>query len=247
VDILSNGRLDLGVGKGYRTKEFTGFGIVREQREAQLEEGMEVIRRAWTEECFSFDGQYYHLTDVRLSPRPVQQPHPPLWIGARGKKAVERAARLGCHLMGTGEVEQQRFYDQALQSCGHNPQDFSIAQLRWVYLAESRERAWDDVEEHMYYLFTHAFPLLQQAGDLRKDRSMQALPNSRALRQIDPTIPGGAPIVGTPEDCIRAIERYQQETRITHLAMGMHLPGLAPEKSRKSLQLFAQEVLTHFK
>jgi len=247
VDILSNGRLDLGVGKGYRTKEFTGFGIAREERDVQLEEGMEVIRRAWTEECFSFDGQYYHLTDVRLSPRPVQQPHPPLWVGARGKKAVERAARLGCHLMGTGEVEQQQFYDQALKSCGHNPQDFAIAQLRWVYLAESRERAWDDVEEHMYYLFTNAFPLLQQAGDLRKDRSMQALPNSRALRQIDPTIPGGAPIVGTPEDCIRAIERYQQETRITHLAMGMHLPGLAPEKSRKSLQLFAREVMTHFK
>ena len=115
VDILSNGRLDLGVGKGYRVKEFTGFGIPRDQREALLEEGLEVIRRAWTEESFSFEGKFYQLRDVRLSPRPVQQPHPPVWIGARGKKSVERAARLGCHLMGTGEFELQQFYDHALK------------------------------------------------------------------------------------------------------------------------------------
>lgn len=247
VDILSNGRLDLGVGKGYRVKEFTGFGVAREQRDALLEEGLAVVRRAWTEERFSFDGQFYHLTDVSLSPRPVQQPHPPLWIGARGKKAVERAARLGCHLMGTGEIEQQRVYDQALQRSGHNPRDFFLAQLRWVYLADSREHAWDDVEAHMHYLFSTAFPLLKEAGDLPADRAMREPPGPKELRTIDPTIPGGAPIVGTPEDCVQAIERYQQETRVTHLAMGMHLPGLAPAKVARSLELFAREVMPHFR
>lgn len=247
VDILSNGRLDLGVGKGYRVKEFQGFGVAREQRDAQLEEGLEVLRRAWTEERFSFDGQYYHLRDVRLSPRPVQEPHPPLWIGARGKKAVERAARLGCHLMGTGEAAQQRFYDQALAQCGRNPHEFFIAQLRWVYLAETREQAWGDVEAHLHYLFTTAFPLLKEAGDLRADRAMREPPGPQALRTIDPTIPGGGPIVGTPEDCRRAIERYQHETRVTHLALGMHLPGLAPAKIRQSMTRFAREVMPHFK
>lgn len=247
VDILSNGRFDLGVGKGYRVNEFSSFGLPREQRNAMLEEGLEVIRRAWTEECFSFAGRYYQLTDVQLSPRPVQKPHPPIWIGARGKKAIERAARMGFHLMGTGEVEQQRDYDRALERHGRNPKDFFLAQLRWVYVAESREKAWDTVGEHLYYLFTSAFPLLQQAGDLPADRAMSQLPSLEQLRTIDPTIPGGAPIVGTPEDCIRAIERYQQETRVTHLAMGMHLPGLAPEKVRGCLELFAREVMPHFK
>lgn len=247
VDILSNGRLDLGVGKGYRVKEFRGFGIPREQREARMEEDVEVIHQAWTQKRFSFDGQFYHLAEVSLVPRPVQQPHPPIWIGARGKKAADRAARLGCHLMGTSEVEQQRFYDQALQRYGRNPQDFFIAQLRWTYLADSRDRAWDDVGEHLHYLFSTAFPLLKEAGDLRADRSMREPPNLQDLRKVDPTIPGGAPIVGTVEDCIRAIERYQQETRVTHLALGMHLPGLAPAKIRQSMTRFAREVMPHFK
>lgn len=247
VDLLSNGRLDLGVGKGYRVKEFQGFGMAREQRDVHLEEGLEIIRRAWTEEQFSFDGQIYHLKDIRVMPRPVQQPHPPLWVGARGKKAIERAARLGCHLMGTGEIELQRYYDQALQRYGRNPRDFFLTQLRWVYLADSREQAWNDVEDHLHYLFTSAFPLLKEAGDLRRDRSMGEMPPLSELRKIDPTIPGGLPIVGTAEDCIRAIERYQQETRVTHLALGMHLPGLAPAKVRQSMTRFAHEVMPRFK
>jgi alkanesulfonate monooxygenase SsuD/methylene tetrahydromethanopterin reductase-like flavin-dependent oxidoreductase (luciferase family) len=246
VDILSNGRLDLGVGKGYRVGEFVSFGVPREERAARLEEGLEVLHRAWTEERFSFTGKYYHLTEVSLSPRPVQQPHPPLWIGARGKKAVERAARLECHLMGTGEVEQQRFYDQALKKYGHKPQDFSIAQLRWVYLAKSREQAWDEVEEHLHYLFTSAGTWLKEAGDLPADRAMPEPPRPQDLRNIEPIFPG-APIVGTPEECIRAIEHYRQETRVTHLILGMHLPGLAPTKVRHSMELFAREVMPHFR
>lgn len=247
VDILSNGRFDLGVGKGYRNKEFHAFGFPRDQREVRLEEDLAVIQGLWTNESFSFDGDYYHLKDVCLTPRPVQQPHPPIWIGARGKKAVQRAARMGFHLMGTGEVAQQRAYDGELERCGRNPKDYYLAQLRWVYVAESRDKAWDLVGEHMHYLFSSAFPLLKEAGDLRADRAMDRVPSVQELRHIDPTIPGGAPIVGTPDDCIQALQRYQDETRVTHLAMGMHLPGLALDKVTECLELFAQEVMPRFR
>ncbi len=247
VDILSNGRFDLGVGKGYRSKEFHAFGFPREQREARLEEDLAVIQGLWTNESFSFDGDYYHLKEVCLTPRPVQQPHPPLWIGARGKRAVQRAARMGLHLMGTGEVAQQRAYDDELERCGRNLKDYYLAQLRWVYVAESRDKAWDIVGEHMHYLFSSAFPLLKEAGDLRSDRAMARVPSLEELRNIDPTIPGGTPIVGTPDDCIQALQRYQDETRVTHLAMGMHLPGLALDKVTECLELFAREVMPHFR
>ena len=247
VDILSNGRLDLGVGKGYRLKEFKGFGLPREQRDALLEEGLEVIRRAWTEESFSFDGQFYHLQDVRLSPRPVQKPHPPLWIGARGKKAVERAARLGCHLMGTGEFELPRFYDQALEQNGRNPSNFFLTQLRWVYLSKTREQAWNDAGEHLHYLFSSTMPLLKEAGDLPRDRTLREAPALSDLQKLDPDTPGGFPIIGTADDCVRALRSYLQEARVTDLALGMHLPGMASEKVRQSMTIFAQEVMPHFK
>ena len=76
---------------------------------------------------------------------------------------------------------------------------------------------------------------------------MAELPSLEQLRNVDPTIPGGTPIVGTPDDCVRAIERYQQETRVSHLAMGMHLPGLASEKVLASLELFARQVMPRFR
>src|SRR5579875_891482 len=69
VDIISNGRLDLGLGQGYRVPEFTGFGVPRKERGARLEEGTEIIRRAWTEDGFSFDGRFNRLRNITLSPK----------------------------------------------------------------------------------------------------------------------------------------------------------------------------------
>jgi len=92
-----------------------------------------------------------------------------------------------------------------------------------------------------------AFPLLKEAGDLRKDRAMGDAPSLVDLQKIDPGRPGGSPMIGTVDDCVRATESYRQGTRLTDLALGMHLPGLAPGKIRQSMTLFAREVMPHFK
>src|ERR1700676_3162958 len=99
IDIISNGRFDLGVGQGYAPSEFAAYGVDRKTRAGRLEEGIEVIRGAWTKDDFSFDGRHYKVKNVRLMPRPVQAPHPPLWIGAGAPKAIERAGRMGCNFM----------------------------------------------------------------------------------------------------------------------------------------------------
>jgi alkanesulfonate monooxygenase SsuD/methylene tetrahydromethanopterin reductase-like flavin-dependent oxidoreductase (luciferase family) len=130
VDIISNGRFDLGVGQGYRIPEFVGFDIPRRERGPRLEEGAEVIRRVWTERDVTFEGRFNKLTNVTVVPGPVQKPHPPIWLAARGPKSIARAARNGYHLMGTGPVEQQQVYDAALRESGRNPDNFSIAQPR---------------------------------------------------------------------------------------------------------------------
>ena len=88
---------------------------------------------------------------------------------------------------------------------------------------------------------------MKEAGDLPKDRAMRGAPSLADLQKIDPGTPGGFPIIGTADDCIRALESYRRETRVTDLALGMHLPGLAPEKVRQSMTIFARDVMTHFK
>ncbi|MPZ99266.1 MAG: LLM class flavin-dependent oxidoreductase [Dehalococcoidia bacterium] len=96
VDVLSDGPLDLGIGRGYRDYEFRGFGIPMDSAQARADEAMAVIRLAWTAEGrFAHHGEYWHFDDVVIEPAPVQRPHPPLWMGVGSPESIDRAAREG--------------------------------------------------------------------------------------------------------------------------------------------------------
>jgi alkanesulfonate monooxygenase SsuD/methylene tetrahydromethanopterin reductase-like flavin-dependent oxidoreductase (luciferase family) len=100
LDLLSAGRLDLGVGKGYRHSEFKGFQIAPEEAEARFEEALEVMTRAWTtRERFSHWGRFWHFEDIVVEPPPVQAPHPPLWVAAGNPHSIKRAASRGFNLI----------------------------------------------------------------------------------------------------------------------------------------------------
>jgi alkanesulfonate monooxygenase SsuD/methylene tetrahydromethanopterin reductase-like flavin-dependent oxidoreductase (luciferase family) len=95
LDIVTEGRLDVGLGLGYLQKEFDTFGIPYDERVGRFEEGIEVLKQLWTSDRVTFSGQFYELDDVHVHIRPVQQPHPPIWLGAQTKVGIRRAARLG--------------------------------------------------------------------------------------------------------------------------------------------------------
>ena len=100
LDLLSRGRLDLGVGKGYRHSEFRGFQIAPEEAEGRFEEALEVMTRAWTtRERFSHKGRFWHFEDVIVEPPPAQAPHPPLWVAAGNPHSIKRAAARGFNLI----------------------------------------------------------------------------------------------------------------------------------------------------
>jgi len=94
LDIVTGGRLDVGLGLGYVAEEFAAVGAIFEERVLRFEEGVELIRRLWTEDHVDFRGQFYEVSG-HTHIRPFQTPHPPIWIGAQSKKAIRRAARLG--------------------------------------------------------------------------------------------------------------------------------------------------------
>ncbi len=89
LDILSNGRLDFGAGKGGYPKHFEGFRIPFEENRARYEEALEIIQHAWTHESFSYDGTFWHIPELSLSPRPMQQPCPPIYRGMASPEAFE--------------------------------------------------------------------------------------------------------------------------------------------------------------
>ena len=112
LDLLSDGRLDLGLGRGYRDNEFDGFGIAREQAAGRFEETLSFLRSAWSNtERFSFEGEYWSLRDVIIEPKPVQQPHPPIWVGAASAQSIQHAARSGLRLF----LDQVATFDEIEQ------------------------------------------------------------------------------------------------------------------------------------
>jgi alkanesulfonate monooxygenase SsuD/methylene tetrahydromethanopterin reductase-like flavin-dependent oxidoreductase (luciferase family) len=98
LDHLSDGRLEVGVGAGHRLAEFQILGYSPKTRPSRMQEGLDVLRLAWTERPFSYHGDYYHFDDVMVNPPPLQQPHPPLWVGASAPAAARRAGLAGANL-----------------------------------------------------------------------------------------------------------------------------------------------------
>jgi alkanesulfonate monooxygenase SsuD/methylene tetrahydromethanopterin reductase-like flavin-dependent oxidoreductase (luciferase family) len=100
LDLLSNGRLDFGVGKGYRHSEFAGFCMPQEEADARFDESLAVILRAWhSDERFSHDGRFWRYHEIVVEPPPAQKPHPPVWIAAGNPESVRNVAVLGANLL----------------------------------------------------------------------------------------------------------------------------------------------------
>jgi alkanesulfonate monooxygenase SsuD/methylene tetrahydromethanopterin reductase-like flavin-dependent oxidoreductase (luciferase family) len=100
LDLVSDGRLDFGIGKGYRHSEFTGFQIPPEEAEARFEEAIDIITRAWTTRTrFSHRGRFWHFEDIVVEPPPAQNPHPPYWVAAGNPHSIKRAAARGFNLI----------------------------------------------------------------------------------------------------------------------------------------------------
>jgi probable F420-dependent oxidoreductase len=243
VDVISNGRFDLGVGQGYAPGEFAAYGVDRKTRARRLEEGIEVIRGAWTKEDFSYEGRQYKVKNIRLMPRPVQSPHPPLWIGAGAPKAIERAGRMGCHFMGLANSTAQETYDASLRQAGCDPKDFSAAQLHFTYIARTTDEAWAQSQEHLHYMFKWYMRWLAEANDFLGVGQPQ-LPEPSKLRDAQIGFPL---LVGSPDEIAAKLNESFRKVRTTHLVLGMNLPGLAPERSRRSMELFAREVAPQLK
>jgi alkanesulfonate monooxygenase SsuD/methylene tetrahydromethanopterin reductase-like flavin-dependent oxidoreductase (luciferase family) len=106
LDILTGGRLAVGVGAGYRSDEFTAFGVDYAQRFRMFDEAVPLMKRLWTEPAVTHAGRFWTLDDARPHIRPWQRPHPPLWIGAMGPHGVRRAARHGDRWVVTPETRR---------------------------------------------------------------------------------------------------------------------------------------------
>jgi alkanesulfonate monooxygenase SsuD/methylene tetrahydromethanopterin reductase-like flavin-dependent oxidoreductase (luciferase family) len=148
LDLISGGRLDFGIGKGYRHSEFNGFQVPQEEAEARFEEAVEVIVRSWTERSrFSHRGRFWSFEDIVVEPPPTQRPHPPFWMAAGSPASIRRAATRGFNLIldqyaSTEQIgERLTLYRAEREALGRPFDPMGVAVARQLYVATDRADA----------------------------------------------------------------------------------------------------------
>lgn len=230
ADIFSGGRLDFGIGLGYREYEFDGLGIPVEEKLERYQEAMEIILGCWTTDEFSYDGKFWKVPRLTMVPRPVQKPHPPVWVGSRlGKKeTIDYAVERGYNLLSAWatfeelRATHERFTEgRAKQGLSD---DFPYTCVRHVFVGENDAEAKRDGNEAVEYYFKST-ALFRPIGDHERDMM----------------------ILGSPETCIEKIQELHDEAKINHVICWMNFGGMDNEKVLRSMNLFAEEVIPKFK
>lgn len=240
IDVLSGGRIDVGLGQGYAAHEFAGYGISSSERRSRFVEGIEVLEGLWTQDTFTHSGRHYQLDGARLAPKPVQQPHPPLWIGATSEAGVQRAGRAGAHLLGLTSTRLQGAYEAALAEAGHDPAAAKVLQLHWTHVADTTDDAWDQAAPHFHHLLEVYARWANESGDADKGGPKTVVPPVSGLRHPDGPLMF-RPAFGAPDQVADTLVGSMARVRTTHLGLGV-LPGMDPTRTRASLELFASEV-----
>jgi probable F420-dependent oxidoreductase len=241
VDILSNGRLDLGLGLGYRVEEFEAFGVDRRERGRLMDEGVDLIRRAWTEDRLTFAGRYYNVRELNVTPKPIQRPHPPLWLAARAEKPAQRAARFGAGLLQLGGPEVYGAYAAGLRDQGIDPAGAPVLGFVRCIVADDPDRAWAEVREHAHYAGSLYADWYGEAADLPGDGSG----GGAVARGPDAWRAGY--LIGTPDQVVAGIEAWRQAVPYSHLLTYATPAGMRPGRATAWLERFAREVMPHFK
>jgi alkanesulfonate monooxygenase SsuD/methylene tetrahydromethanopterin reductase-like flavin-dependent oxidoreductase (luciferase family) len=233
LDLLSGGRFDFGIGKGYRQAEFASFCIDQAEADARFQECLDFLRAAWTTtDRFSHHGRFWDYENIVVEPRPIQRPHPPFWMAAGSFDSIRRAAREGFNLLLDQlaptdlSLERAQIYRDALEEFGRDRDSGQIALARSLQLAET------PAERDAALAVRRR--VLSRIGDLARGRGAEryadiANVSDAELAQDDSTL------IGMPDDIIPRLQALSDGGIDTVLLID-------PNGEQRSLEIFASEI-----
>jgi probable F420-dependent oxidoreductase len=240
LDVMSGGRFVLGIAIGYKPDEFALYGVDLEKRGARFEEQLAIMQGLWTQEQIQFKGTYYTLQG-RLEPKPVQQPHPPVWIGGWGDITLRRAATLADNWIPGPTADLTRLLAGRKQFLERRTAAGRSAPAEWpltrdLIIAESDKRARELAEEHIMVAYRREY-----AGGWRHPFIDSSIATDLERLMEDRFIIGG------PEQCIAKIRRFVEQYGMTHLICRMFFPGMPHAHIMREIELIAREVMPAFR
>jgi len=254
IDQLSGGRVSLGVGMGWWPLEYEVHGSNFKERGARMEEALTILRLVWEQENTSFEGRFWSFPELTVQPRPVQQPHPPLWVAGVAPAAVERAARLGDEWI-WGPVQSLSaglrcldIYNPECAALG-KPADWILRRYAWVGEDDEQVRT-QVLPTYVDGLMMHWRESAEEAEELELFARLDA---GEAISAED--IAADRLLWGAPERVISQIHDYERTTSCTHVhaAFGAGLPADSGQASLGTfadisamIRLFGREVIPAF-
>ncbi len=247
VDVMSGGRVDLGVGRGFVAFDYQTMGIPMQEGQERTLESLEVILKAWSGAPFTHHGKYFHYDNIEVWPRPEQRPHPPVWIAcSTSPESFVFAGRNGYNLLTVSSLrpmgkiaEFVQHYRQAWGESGRDPHGFKYATHFQIVVDEDREKARRTVTEAI----PRYFGLLDDSTRLFTSPTQPARPDPLADFSVEKWIDEGRILCGTPDDVVATLKWAQSELGITGVDGAFYFGGMPFETAQRSLRLFAEEVI----
>ena len=241
MDVITGGKFTLSAALGYRDEEYDNFGVPRRTRVSRYLECLEAMRLLWSGEKVNYDGQYFQLRDAQLMLRPVQQPHPPIWVAANSDAAITRAARLGYtwyvnpHAKYETISQQVEMYHEAAGAADSGaPERLPIG--REVFVGRTHEEA-----------FASATPYLGGKYEAYAQWGQdKALPGNENFREPFEDLARDRFIIGNPDEVVEELSRYR-ELGMSHGCFRMMWPGMPLADGVANLELFAERVAPHLR
>jgi alkanesulfonate monooxygenase SsuD/methylene tetrahydromethanopterin reductase-like flavin-dependent oxidoreductase (luciferase family) len=239
LDLVSNGRFDFGIGRGYRQNEFDGFGISMDEADERFEECLEVLRKGLgNDQRWSHHGKRWRFENALIEPPTVQKPHPPFWVGAGSDRSITQAANRGFNLLldqfGNAQVTGHRIatFRTAVEANGRTFDPATVGLTRALHVAMNAEERETAHQQRAKFLL--GVQQLSSAGG--KQTSSVAVPASFADTRAATE---EAALIGTPDEIVKRLKALQ--------AVGVEKVLLLDVGgSREALRIFAREVMPEF-
>jgi alkanesulfonate monooxygenase SsuD/methylene tetrahydromethanopterin reductase-like flavin-dependent oxidoreductase (luciferase family) len=255
VDLLSGGRLDLGVGRGFIKATYDGFNQSMNESRERFNECLEIIEQAWRQSTFSYEGKFYRANNVTILPRPIQKPGPPIFMAAAVSPESFVAAGQKGHSIMLAPFFQSRsalkanvqLYKETLRRCGYSPESVEIVGGYHSFVDETPELARSKWESH-YMRYMHFVGSLIAPGEYTSQDYESWRRSGDALRQMtfDRMYPDQM-LCGDPAQCVERVALMEEQFGLTHFWVYMDLGGLDQGEVRRSMERFATRVIPQFR
>jgi len=244
LDVLSGGRSIFGIGRGSIPTHFLGYGIDQEQARDRFLEGLEIVLGLWTNEEFSYEGKYYNADALTVAPRPVQNPHPPVYIAANSADTFEIVGSLGHNILVAptivtvqGALDGLASYRRELGENGHDETKVRVNVNVPVHVAETEQEAQAGFEA----------TINNYIGTLRNMASASK-GSQRAMSLTYELVRDEFAAVGTPDQVADKLQSFNARYNPQEFMCWFNIGGMLPqEQVAKSMTLFAEKVMPQFR